>query len=289
MWFFFNILMLKKFLIEVIVGIVGKPGEDLVALLDDKKYTNEFLIAKKLDLTINQTRNILYKISDYGLVSSIRKKDKKKGWYTYFWKIETLKSLEFLKEILLKNINRINKQIESRKEKQFYICKRCNIEITEEKALPHNFICNECGEVYSMKDNSLVLRSLEKEKNKLDKQLSLINEEIQGEKAKLEKSKTRRLKKEEKEKAEKRKIKRELTRKKKREEMEKLTKKKTNIKKSKVKGKIKQKIMKAGKKKVSSKKAHRFPRNDPKRASVYTKKVREPLRGPKARNAGAKK
>ena len=270
MWFFFNILMLKKFLIEVIVGIVGKPGEDLVALLDDKKYTNEFLIAKKLDLTINQTRNILYKISDYGLVSSIRKKDKKKGWYTYFWKIETLKSLEFLKEILLKNINRINKQIESRKEKQFYICKRCNIEITEEKALPHNFICNECGEVYSMKDNSLVLRSLEKEKNKLDKQLSLINEEIQGEKAKLEKSKTRRLKKEEKEKAEKRKIKRELTRKKKREEMEKLTKKKTNIKKSKVKGKIKQKIMKAGKKKVSSKKAHR---------SVY----------PKARNAGAKK
>ena len=291
MWFFFNIPMLKKFLTDVMVGIVGKPGEDLVELLDDKKYTNEFLIAKKLDLTINQTRNILYKVSDYGLVSSIRKKDKKKGWYTYFWKIEILKSLEFLKEILLKNVNEINNQIKSRTEKQFYTCKRCNIEITEEKALPHDFICNECGDVYSLKDNSLALRSLEKEKNKIDKQLKLINEEIKKEKEKLEKSKIRKLKKEEKEKAEKRRIKRELTKKNKEKEMKKLTKNKSKVKKNKVskkkvkpknkvKEKVKQKSKKVGKKKVSSKNvAHRFPRDDPKKASVYLQ----------AQNAKAKK
>ena len=89
--------MLRKFLTDVILSIVGKPGEGLVELLYSKKHVNEFIIAKKLDFTINQTRNLLYKISDQGLVSSIRKKDKKKGWYTYFWKIEVLKSLEFLR------------------------------------------------------------------------------------------------------------------------------------------------------------------------------------------------
>ncbi len=243
--------MLKKFLTEVMVGIVGKPGEELVELLDGKKYTNEFIIAKKLDLTINQTRNILYKVSDYGLVSSIRKKDKKKGWYTYFWKIEILKSLTFLEKVLSKKINEINYQIKSRTEKQFYTCKRCNIEITEERALIHDFICNECGEVYGLKENSMIIRALEKEKNKCERQLKLVDEEIQKEKEKLEKSKVRKVKKEEKEKIEKRKIKRELTKQKKQEEAKKLIKKGVKTKKSKVsKKKIKSKIKKVGKKKI---------------------------------------
>jgi transcription factor E len=254
MLFFFNISMLKKFLTEVMISIVGKLGEELVELLDGKKYTNEFIIAKKLDLTINQTRNILYKISDHGLVSSIRKKDKKKGWYTYFWKIEILKSLTFLEKILSKKINEINYQIKSRTEKQFYTCKRCNIEITEEKALTHNFICNECGEVFGLKENSIVIRMLEKEKNKGERQLKLVDEEIQKEKEKLEKSKIRKIKKEEKEKIEKRRIKRELTKQKKQEEAKKLIKKGAKTTKSKVsKKKIKPKNKKVEKKKIKPK------------------------------------
>ena len=65
--------MLKKFLREAVAIIVGKQSEEIADLLNTKKHMNEFLIAKKLDLTVNQTRNLLYKISDYGLVSFIRK------------------------------------------------------------------------------------------------------------------------------------------------------------------------------------------------------------------------
>ncbi len=53
---------LKKILKNVVTLIVGKQAEDIVDLLDTKKHVNEFVIAKKLNLTINQTRNILYKI-----------------------------------------------------------------------------------------------------------------------------------------------------------------------------------------------------------------------------------
>ena len=270
MCFFFNILMLKKFLAEVIAGIIGKFGEELVELLDGKKYINEFVIAKKLDLTINQTRNILYKISDYGLVSSIRKKDKKKGWYTYFWKIEILKSLEFLERTLLKKINEIDNQVKSRIEKQFYACKRCNIEITEEKALTHDFVCHECGEVYSSKDNSFVIKGLEKEKNKFERQLKLVNEETQKEKEKLGKAKTRKLKKEDKEKVEKRKIKRELTKKKKEEEKKEETKKKTSPK-------LKTNKSKVSKKKVKSKTVtkKKVPVKSKKKVPVKSKKKKE--------------
>ena len=200
--FNFNKKMIDTFLKEAIAYAAGKPAENIMDILSVKKYVNEFVIAKKLHLTINQTRNILYKLSDSGLVSSTRKKDKKKGWYTYFWKIEALKSLEFLSQILLKQIEQINHQINSRESKQFYICERCNIELAEEKALLHNFICNECGEVFKIKDNSKLLkdfkRNLEKTKNKL----SLVNKEIEKEKEKTEKQRFKENKKLDKEKAE---------------------------------------------------------------------------------------
>ena len=189
--------MLQKFLKDAISSVVGKPADEMVDLLDGKKYTNEFLIAKKLDLTINQTRNILYKVSDFGLVSFIRKKDKRKGWYTYFWKIEIIKCLEFLKSTIQKKMEQIQFQIKSRETKEFYTCEPCNIEFTEESALVHNFVCNECGSIVTRKDNAPVIKEYMKELDKLNRELALVDEDLKVEKEKTEKTKARFLKKEE--------------------------------------------------------------------------------------------
>ena len=190
--------MQKEFLKEAIISITGKQAEDIVNYIDSKKYTNEFLIAKKLGITINQLRNILYKLSDEGIVSSVRKKDKKKGWYTYFWKIEILRALDFLKKILEKRIDQMNHQIESRERKNFYICKTCNVEFNEENALLQNFTCNECGNVFAMKDNTKFLKDIKKNLDKQEKELQLIKDEMNAEKEKLEKKRFREIKKEKK-------------------------------------------------------------------------------------------
>ncbi|MBU1129294.1 MAG: hypothetical protein KJ949_01535, partial [Nanoarchaeota archaeon] len=191
--------MQDKFLKEVLGIVAGKPAEDIVELLDGVKYVNEFIVAKKLDITINQTRNILYKISDSGLVSSIRKKDKKKGWYTYFWKIEILKSLNFLKNLLEKNINQFESQVRSRETKRFYVCERCNIEFNEENALLHDFSCDECGALFTLKDNVKVLREYKRNLEKWKRQLKLVEEEIEKEEEKIEKKKVKEAKKDKKE------------------------------------------------------------------------------------------
>jgi len=196
--------MLKTFLKEVVVIVVGKQAEDIIDMLDGNKYINEFLIAKKLGITINQTRNILYKISDHGLISSIRKKDKRKGWYTYFWKIEVLKSLEFLANIINKRIEQLKHQIKSRETKEFYVCEQCNIEVSAENALLHEFTCNECGKVYTLKDNTKMLRELKKEVDKLEGKLKLVQEEIDKEQEKLDKQRAKEIKKEAAEKVKKR-------------------------------------------------------------------------------------
>jgi len=187
--------MQTKFLKEVVIIVVGKQAEKIVDLLEGKKNVNEFLIAKKLDLTINQTRNILYKLSDNGLVSSLRKKDKKKGWYTYFWKIESIKCLEFFHNFLKSKLEQLNFQIKSRETKLFYVCERCNIEFNEETALLHDFICSECGNVFVLKDNSKLIKEFKREADKLERELKEINEEIRREREKEEKKKIAEIKK----------------------------------------------------------------------------------------------
>ncbi len=251
--------MLKKFLRDAVNLIVGKQAEEIVDLLDTNNHINEFILAKKLDITINQTRNILYKMSDYGLVSSIRKKDKKKGWYTYFWKIEVLKSLEFVKSDIFKKINQLENQIQKRETKRFYICKRCNIELNEENALIHNFICRECGDVLMLKDNTKVVREMKKNLDKLKRDLDFVEEEIKKETEKIEKKKLKELKKEER--ARKRKLKMRRKRRK-----EKKTSKKTKTKIKKAKKKVKKPKIKK-KKSPSSKKQRKKPRKKVSRKS----------------------
>ena len=268
--------MLKDLLKEVIVIVAGKQAEDIADLIYSKKHQNEFIIAKKLDITINQTRNILYKISDHGLVSSIRKKDKRKGWYTYFWKIEIIKSLEFLKNILVKRIQQLDHQIKSRETKMFYSCENCNIEFNEENALLHNFTCNECGRIFTQKDNTKILRELKRHSEKLKRDLVVTNEEIEKEKEKEEKIKLRELKKEAKLKAEKRKQMRKKTAAAKKKPKKKFVKKKPKKK------AVKKKTVK--KKKPKKK----FVKKKPKKKPVK-KKVKKKTLYPKGHKKGTRR
>jgi transcription initiation factor IIE alpha subunit len=108
-----------KFLKQIVEHVAGEGAIQIVDLLADKKDVNEFLIAKKLDLTINQTRNLLYRLSHLGILSSIRKKDKRKGWYIYFWTFNTLRSLEILESKLKEELEKLESEYNEKKRKRF--------------------------------------------------------------------------------------------------------------------------------------------------------------------------
>ncbi|PIN91614.1 hypothetical protein COU56_05055 [Candidatus Pacearchaeota archaeon CG10_big_fil_rev_8_21_14_0_10_31_9] len=163
--------------VSVVVG--GKNSASIVDLLLGKNNVNEFIIAKKLGLTINQTRNILYKLSDEGLVSFIRKKDKKKGWYTYFWTFNEERAFLLLKKTLFNEITQLENQLKSREEKRYYICKQCNIEVTEETALLHDFVCPECGEVYELQDNNKSIKEINSSINRVKLKLKEVEDELE--------------------------------------------------------------------------------------------------------------
>lgn len=171
--------MQVKLLKEVIGSIAGPSAIGLVDLLYGKKNVNEFIIAKKMKLNINQARNMLYKLADEGLVSFTRKKDRKNGgWYTYYWTLDATKSLASLHRVIQNDIASLESQLGVRKKERFYHCPNCDLEMNEENALLNNFTCPECGEVFVLRDNFEFVKKIEATIEKRKEQLSLVDQEL---------------------------------------------------------------------------------------------------------------
>ncbi len=193
--------MQVKLLKDLVEELAGMSSGQIVGILYDKKDVNEFLIAKKMEMTINQVRNILYKLSADGLVSFTRKKDKRKGWYIYYWTLNTEKCLVKLEETLLKKIQELHQQLKSRETKRFYICKPCNIEVSEENALEHGFSCEECAGVYELAESESHIKEINNKRIRLERELKVIREELLTLRSSKEKKREKKEKKEEKNKA----------------------------------------------------------------------------------------
>ena len=173
---------------ELVTKIAGKNTEPIVDIIAVNKHVNEFKIAEKLELTINQTRNILYKLSAHSIVSFIRKKDAKKGWYIYSWVIEVSKALSKSIEYKKKEIKNYENLLNSRKTKGFYICPTGCFETSEENAMLYNFKCPECGQLLQPESFKKEIEELEEKIAYSKKDIAIVQEELD----KLNKIKERR-------------------------------------------------------------------------------------------------
>lgn len=193
-----NADVLASTLKKIIQDIAGSSTEKIVELLYKKQHVNEFIIAKNLGTTINQTRNILYKLADEGLISFVRKKDKKKGgWYIYFWTLKVKKSLEKLKEKLEKQKETLLNQLNILSQGRHFYCKNCHIEYNEENAMTHDFICPECGEVLELRDISPEQEKIKKEIARAENEILIVSKEIDEIEGKELKTREKTIKKEE--------------------------------------------------------------------------------------------
>src|SRR3989344_2462220 len=70
---------------EFVSEVAGKESIKILNILKEQNNVSEFDMAEKLKMSINQVRNLLYKLNAHNLVFSTRKKDKDKGLYMYYW------------------------------------------------------------------------------------------------------------------------------------------------------------------------------------------------------------
>jgi transcription factor E len=203
--------MQDRLLKKIISELTGQEAEKLVDLLYKKQNVNEFLIAKRLNLTINQTRNMLYRLADEGLIQFIRKKDKKKGgWYTYFWTLQTKRSLLKYREKINSKIEAFNKELQILESEAQYYCPTCEAQYNQEAALLNDYSCPECGVILKIKETSDLTAQIRTEIKKIEDFRAQIDVEVAEIESKEQKTKEKRIKEEIKQK--------EIERKKKREE-----------------------------------------------------------------------
>ena len=227
---------------ELVRHVAGKNSDIIVDILKDKRDINEFKIAEKIKLTINQTRNILYKLFANEIVSFTRKKDKRKGWYIYFWTLNVPKAIQRFIIVKKKEINEMKHLIASYEHKHFYVCPGCSIEMNEESAMHHSFTCPECGKLLQLETHEKKIQELKTRIENFDKELKIAEAECsrltQEQIKDYEKQKARKKKADKKERQEKKaKVKRAEQRTLNKKKKSKKPSKKKKSKKSKKKGK----------------------------------------------------
>src|SRR3989344_8036223 len=156
---------------KLILNISGEEGLILYKLLKMKNNVSEFILADKLKKSINQVRNLLYKFDVYNLITSTRKKDRKKGWYVYYWTFVEQRAKEAIILIKRKELTKLKSQLEREKSYNFFLCPKKCIRLTYETAMENQFQCLECGSILMPENNTKTIKNLEKEINDLEKEI----------------------------------------------------------------------------------------------------------------------
>jgi transcription initiation factor TFIIE subunit alpha len=171
---------------QLAVQIGGELGVQVVEfLLNHGENTSEFLIAEKLEVKINAIRKTLYMLQDANLVNSMRKKDKKKGWYIYYWTFDEIQADVLINKMKNKRINNLKKRLDAEQNLSYYTCKKQCIRSTLERALETNFTCRECEKILHAVDNSKKIKLIIAELEFLEKSEEKINDALIEEETKI--------------------------------------------------------------------------------------------------------
>lgn len=145
-----------------IAGLIG--GEEYVkvarALLNTEDVTDEE-IASATGLKINIVRKVLYDMFGKALISGIRVKDEKKGWFVYRWRAKQDHVDNFIENQKKKILDRLHKRLEHEDSTEFYHCgnHQCK-RLKFDAAVELFFKCPTCSAPLNMVDNARVKEAL---------------------------------------------------------------------------------------------------------------------------------
>jgi transcription initiation factor TFIIE subunit alpha len=150
-------------LISVIEHVAGHDVLPLIDVLKGKKNVSEFTIAEELREEINTIRNKLYRLYDSNLVEFTRKKDKKKGWYIYYWTFVPSRIPFLLKDLKKKKLEKLHERLRVEQQSNFFACSNKCMRLTFDKAVDFEFKCPECGSLMNQEDNGKKIEQLVKD------------------------------------------------------------------------------------------------------------------------------
>ena len=145
-----------------IAGLIG--GEEYLkvarALLNTEDATDEE-IASATSLRINIIRKVLYAMFGKALITGIRVKDEKKGWFVYRWRAKRDQIDNFIDNQKKKILDRLQKRLEYEESSEFYHCGNKDCPRTKfDTAVELFFKCPNCKGPLNIIDNSKIKEAL---------------------------------------------------------------------------------------------------------------------------------
>ena len=166
----------QSFIERVVAESCGDDVIALVRFLKGKEKVSEFIIAEAIKEPINSLRNMLYRLQKVNLVDFSRKKDKKKGWYIYYWTFRPDNVKWLYKKVKEEQLERLNSRLEREKNNQFYSCETKCMRLDFDQAANFNFKCPECGEIMYEYDNRQSIKEIENKIKELKAEIKKVED-----------------------------------------------------------------------------------------------------------------
>ena len=112
----------------------------------------------------------------------MRKKDKQKGWYIYYWTFNGKRIKELVKSLKDQRLEKLKERLEREKSSQFFACKNKCIRLDFDQSTDFEYKCPECGNLLLEEDNKTMIEKIEKE-------IKILEKEIKSKKPKSKKAK----------------------------------------------------------------------------------------------------
>ena len=156
-----------------IAAMIG--GEEYLkvarSLLKSEDSTDE-QIASSTGLRINRVRKILYDLFGKSLISGIRVKDERKGWFVYRWRSRGDEVENFIEIQKHKIGERLRQRLGYETGSDFYHCVNGDCQrVTFETALEDDFKCTSCGKVLNLKKNDRARKAFARKIAEIEKEM----------------------------------------------------------------------------------------------------------------------
>ena len=137
------------------------------SLLKAEDATDEE-IASSTGLRINMVRRVLYDLFGKSLITGIRVKDERKGWFVYRWRSRREEVENFIEKQKKKISEKLQQRLDYESSSEFYHCSNVDCpRVTYEDSLEVMFKCPSCGQVLNLKKNDKAKKAFAKKIDKI--------------------------------------------------------------------------------------------------------------------------
>ncbi|OLS13223.1 MAG: transcription factor IIE (TFIIE) subunit alpha [Promethearchaeota archaeon CR_4] len=165
---------LNKLQKALLLEIAGKDGMKIGQYLfqNSVEVTDEEL-ADKTAIKLNLVRKILYKLNENKLAKFRRVRDKKSGWFIYYWSHDFDRIVELVTMKQRKVLRKLQSRLDFEQENMFFVCsQKCNDErYSFDEAVELTFACPNCRGKLEFQQNEPI-------KNLLKQKIEALKAEI---------------------------------------------------------------------------------------------------------------